>query len=515
MAKTQVEISTSSSSRASSRAAAEFADLERIVNAGAATYEQLLRYQKLGPGLGKDTSWVNEGHITRARARSAQRDLNARNIAESNSSSRSSARARVITDDTPPATVQPASGTPAQQLQNQGITLINQIIGSGNSGEDNKPEPDPVVPPGPDPPGPKPPGTGPGEDIKTTTNPLKWVDGKLPGLNWLPMALAPLSALGALGQDPVFNRHETSQFWRDDFKKEFAGISKDARTDPYQGSFFRNANRAALTSTNVMLANNAAVTEKQRLSGGQVFAGGTSRAIGDAAAGFYANQGNLLSRAYSIRDQAAMQENQYVNHNTDKNQELFQFEVAQGTHSAYNRGMNLFNRALSGAMAGAGAGLSMTGKLFDLTTQKAMAEQSLGHYEGGGGTTEIIGRKAEQDAKDPQAGVPPAIHSDPSDPMNQFWSANRPDPTSPNDPINRLDNNINFINATNREALMGTPTSRRQYARESIFEGGDMPGFQMNANSTGFVGSPAQRDAFDFATESERQRKKNQNVFGW
>lgn len=317
-----------------------------------------------------------------------------------------------------------------------------------------------IKPPPPGPVGTEPP--GPAMKTTVTENPLEFIKGELPGLNWLPLALGPLSMLGALGKDPVFDRMQTSRDWRGEFKREFEGVSEDARTDPYQGKFFRNANRAALTSTNIMLQNNAQTMEKQRLAGGQLFAGGNERALAGMAPGFYANQGNLLAEGYNIRDRAVNTENQFVNLNTDRQQELFQFEVAQGTHSAYNRGMNLFNRALGAGMAGLGKGLDVTGSLFDLTTKKAMLEDSMGHYEGGGGTTTI----------EPVAGQPPVPTGDvvPGVPDQG--------PVGPRQSVlfdaydkghggaqpSMLDYETNRMNKISQEALMGTPMSRRDYA---------------------------------------------------
>lgn len=238
------------------------------------------------------------------------------------------------------------------------------------------PEEGTTPPPGGNPPGP----TGGGEG-GVAYDPATWDKNplQLPGFN-VPWLAALPGLVGALGKDPEFNRMETSHNWRADFQREFEGVSKDARDDPYYGSFFRNANRAAQTATNTMIQADAAKQEAQRQSGGQMFVGGTQRAVAGAAPGFYANQGNLLSRGYDIRNEAANMENRYTNENTNQQQQLFEFEVAQGTHPVYNRGLNLVNRALSGAMGSFGAGLDIAGKMYDYDLNKALLEKQYTDY---------------------------------------------------------------------------------------------------------------------------------------
>jgi hypothetical protein len=213
----------------------------------------------------------------------------------------------------------------------------------------------------------------------------KFTPGDVPGYSYLPAALGgAMGLIGAFAKDPEFNRHETSQFWRDDFKREFEGISEDARTDPYQGDFFRNANRAAQTATNTMLGENANMQARQAAVTGNMFGGGTERALAKAAPGFYANQGNLLSRGYQIRDNAARMENRYTNHNTDQQQQLFEFEVAQGTHPAYSRGLNLVNKAMGGALAGASAFDDLYANMWERDVMGDLYAKWLGKYDFGG-----------------------------------------------------------------------------------------------------------------------------------
>lgn len=176
----------------------------------------------------------------------------------------------------------------------------------------------------------------------------------LPGYSMLPGVLGGLAgAAGAFAKDPVFDRHGTDHYWRDHYREQFAGAYEDARTDPYRGDYFRNANRAHLTATNATLENSANLRARQAMNTGMMFGGGYSRDLASMAPGFYAQQAGNLATGYNIRDRNIQMENQFVGHNTDQQQQLFEFEVAQGTHSDYNRGLNLANKVAGGLTQGA------------------------------------------------------------------------------------------------------------------------------------------------------------------
>ncbi|MBE0645666.1 MAG: hypothetical protein IH600_16420 [Bacteroidetes bacterium] len=160
-------------------------------------------------------------------------------------------------------------------------------------------------------------------------------------------------AVGAFAKDPEFDRHGTDHFWRDHYKEQFAGAYEDARTDPYRGNFFRNANRSHLTATNAMLENSANLRARQANNTGMMFGGGYSRDLASMAPGFYAQQAGNLAQGYAIRDRNIQAENAFVGHNTDAQQDLFVKEVQMGTHRDYNKGLNLVNKVAGGAVEGA------------------------------------------------------------------------------------------------------------------------------------------------------------------
>jgi hypothetical protein len=204
----------------------------------------------------------------------------------------------------------------------------------------------------------------------------------LAGYSYIPAALGGvLGALSAFGKDPVFDRHGTDHFWRDHYREQFAGAYEDARTDPYRGDYFRNANRAHLTATNAMLENSANLRARQAMNTGMMFGGGYSRDLAAMAPGFYAQQAGNLRTGYDIRDRDIQMENAFVGHNTDRQQDLFQFEVANRTHSDYNRGFNLLGKLGGGLASGAAAADNLYANLWNRDVMRDLYSQNYGSYE--------------------------------------------------------------------------------------------------------------------------------------
>lgn len=236
--------------------------------------------------------------------------------------------------------------------------------------------------------------------------------------SFMPAALGGvLGGLSALGKDPVFDRHGTDHFWRDHYKEQFAGAYEDARTDPYEGDFFRNANRSHLTATNAMLENSANLRGRQAMNTGMMYGGGYSRDLASMAPGFYAQQAGNLAKGYDIRDRNIQMENGFVGHNTDKQQDLFQFEVANGTHSEYNKGFNLLGKIGGSMMAGAAGADNMYASLRDRSTMADL------YAQGGNGAGEAAGTGTDTPGPVTPAPVTPNTIPSGLKPIEDSWNA--------------------------------------------------------------------------------------------
>lgn len=204
----------------------------------------------------------------------------------------------------------------------------------------------------------------------------------LPGFNWAPpIAGAALGALGGLREDPVFDRMETMRDWDKEGRGRYSHIWKQSEQDPYHGAFFRDSARMLGAQQSGILENAADRTERQRLSGGQVMAGQNQANLAAMLPGFYGQMANQLGRAYDVQHDAARFRDRFDMNNTDRQQDLFVKEVAMGTHSKYNRGMNLIaGRVIPGAISGFGSGMKVSEGLLDYDAKKKTYEQGLGVY---------------------------------------------------------------------------------------------------------------------------------------
>lgn len=254
----------------------------------------------------------------------------------------------------------------ASQGDVTGATITQNFYGIGPDGKPIMgPPPQPVTPPPTPPPSvppsvppTTPPGTRPGPETEPTP------PGVFPGFDFNPMDVTPYSwipaaaggaagLISAFGKDPKFYRPKVMDEWRHEFRDRFQDIAKDAQVDPFQGDYFLDANRAHQTSTNLMLEQSADLRARQGMNTGAIYGGGYSHDLGSMAAGFYGQQAGNLATGYNIRDRAANMENQYVLHNTDQDQQHFQWEVETGTHQDYQTGLNQIGKALGAAASGA------------------------------------------------------------------------------------------------------------------------------------------------------------------
>jgi len=225
--------------------------------------------------------------------------------------------------------------------------------------------------------------------IKPGTPPItEFVPGSLPGVSMIPGLLGMgAGILGGLGTEPRFNRMEEMRRWDKEQGNRYKGIWKDSETNPYEGDFFRNAQRTMVTGTNAMIEQDAQKQAMQAAAaGGTVFAGGNQRALAAMAPSFYQQTGANLSRGYDIRNQAANFRENTIYNNTNYEWEQWQDDYQNGRLPEQNRGINLVNKVVASGLEGYQLGKSMAADDFELNAKKKMYEQGLGRYEFKGGT---------------------------------------------------------------------------------------------------------------------------------
>jgi hypothetical protein len=211
-------------------------------------------------------------------------------------------------------------------------------------------------------------------------------DAQLPGLDFLPGALgAGLGMLNAITPEPQFDRWKTMQDWDKRGESQYKGIWGDSKTDPYQGNFFRNAQRTMTTGTNAMIEQNAAKTEQQRLSGGQVFAGGNQAAIAASAPSFYQQTGRNLETGYDIRNKAADFRKEFNNTNTNADYINWEEDYKAGRLQEQNRGLALVaGKVIPAAMSGFGQGMDLSAKWNDMEMNRKLMERGLATWSPNG-----------------------------------------------------------------------------------------------------------------------------------